>query len=517
MSGEYRDPAGIVRLVWPDWEAAEKLGSGAFATVVRASRRNKIPGEKDSAIKIIRIPAGDGDWGQLIAEGKRPEQVEEYFRSIVEDALKEIRAMEELNGNTNIVSIFDYKVHHIPEEHTWYILIRMEYLQKVDPSDLDEEKIIRLGTDVCTALGLCRKKNIVHRDVSLDNIFVHDDNYKLGDFGVAKVLEGVAVTMHSLAGKPLYMAPEIYNAALSDTDIDSAARVDIYSLGILLYRLSNHMRYPFEQPEGENVTAKERNQAFRRRVIEGETLPPPDQASPGLARVILKACDADPDRRYRSAEAMKADLVSLAEAPEPAPPAPACRKKKILPVAIAAIAAAVLIAAAFLFRLPAGSPGPGSGTDREAPTDPPRESVSLPVLGVSGELGVLEETDEWSAWSDWYEKPPEEKEASPDRQEEIRERHEWKAVKCTYCRTNNPGGAATCSHCGESLSRAPYVYAYSEDSLAQVVDYRPTREFNGEQYWYSRPITEYRYRTKASAGATPEPQSSDSGGDILLP
>ena len=46
-------------------------------------------------------------------------------------------------------------------------------------------------------------------------------------------------TMRSIAGKPLYMAPEIYSASLDETDIDSAAKVDIYSLGILMYRLAS--------------------------------------------------------------------------------------------------------------------------------------------------------------------------------------------------------------------------------------------------------------------------------------
>ncbi len=231
----------IIQQVWPDWEIRDTIGSGAFSTVYRASRRERIEGEKDYAIKVIRIPHDDSDWDRMLAEGKTPEQTEAYFQGFVDDSLREIQAMDALSGHTNIVNIFDYR--RVRDGNVWYILIRMELLQKVDAGNLTEEEAIRLGMDVCTALSICRKKNIVHRDVSLDNVFVHDGSYKLGDFGVAKVLEGTV--MQSIAGKPLYMAPEIYNATLVENDMDSAARVDIYSLGILLYRLTHQMNYPF--------------------------------------------------------------------------------------------------------------------------------------------------------------------------------------------------------------------------------------------------------------------------------
>ena len=110
LSETQREFTDVIRIVWPDWEIIEKLGSGAFATVFRASRKEKIVGEKDSAIKIIRIPQEDTDWDQMLAEGKTAAQVRTYFQEAVDDALKEIRAMDELGGNTNIVNIYDCRV-----------------------------------------------------------------------------------------------------------------------------------------------------------------------------------------------------------------------------------------------------------------------------------------------------------------------------------------------------------------------------------------------------------------------
>ncbi len=382
MKETYRESAEVISRAWPDWEIRDLIGTGAFATVYRASRRERIPGEKDSAIKIIRIPHVDTDWDRMLAEGKTPEQTEDFFQHIVDDSLKEIRAMEELSGHTNIVNIFDYKRYHVPDQHVWYILIRMELLEKVDTGKLDEKEVVRLGTDVCTALSICRKKNIVHRDISLDNIFIHDGSYKLGDFGVAKVLEGTMGNLQSIAGKPLYMAPEIYNATLTETDIDSAARVDIYSLGILLYRLTHHMNYPFEDPDTPNISASERSNAFRRRVIEGEALPPPEYASPDLAVIILKACMPDPSKRYDNVNDMREDLQTLTvpRFPQQAPRKNSVwshlstRKKGII-LAIA-ILMLMLIAAGiwYMNRL--------SGTDPDSKKEAETDETALEIPGL---------------------------------------------------------------------------------------------------------------------------------------
>lgn len=459
----YKEFVEVVHLTWPDWEIVEKLGSGAFASVFRASRKEKIAGEKDSAIKIIRIPHDDSDWDQMISEGKSATQVRAYFQEAVNEAQKEILAMEELGGLTNIVNILDYKVHEEPERNAWYILIRMEYLQKINPDTMDEREIRKLGSDVCTALSVCRKKNIVHRDISMDNVFLYEGNYKLGDFGVAKVLEEAVVGMRSIVGKPLYMAPEVYNSTLSDTsDIDTIAKVDIYSLGILLYRLSNRMRYPFEDPEKEVVKASERQEAFRRRMIDGETLPSPVDASPELAKIILKACEFNPEKRYANADEMKQDILALDMGNGSSIPENLWKKILLILVTIA-----VLFSAYYFFL--------------------------RPILFPS-----------WSEWSAWTDTPL--KDYDPDlMQEEIKKQNKWWAIKCSDCGANNPpemGEDFKCVGCGKELNRDQYsgkeVYYYSDDipSLTIIYNKKLGHVFNGQPYWYVSEITRYRYRNK---------------------
>ena len=66
---------------------------------------------------------------------------------------------------------------------------------------------------------------------------------------------------------------------------DYDQRVDIYSLGIVLYRLRNHNRLPFIDLEKQLITYRDKENALTRR-MSGEELPAPAEAADGLAKVI---------------------------------------------------------------------------------------------------------------------------------------------------------------------------------------------------------------------------------------
>ncbi|NLX82226.1 MAG: protein kinase, partial [Clostridiales bacterium] len=124
-------------------------------------------------------------------------------------------------------------------------------------------------------------------------------NYKLGDFGTARALQSEWAAS-TKAGTPNYMAPEIYSG---NTNYDQT--VDIYSLGIVLYRYMNNGYLPF-------VSEQEMSpQAAILKRIKGVPLPTPSQADDALARVIQKACAFQPSERYQSAQEMIMALDSL--------------------------------------------------------------------------------------------------------------------------------------------------------------------------------------------------------------
>ncbi|MBR4867734.1 MAG: protein kinase, partial [Clostridia bacterium] len=144
----------------------------------------------------------------------------------------------------------------------------------------------------------------IHRDIKPENIFVNDlGNYKLGDFGIARKLENKTAGL-SQKGTFNYMAPEVSKNMTYD------ATIDLYSLGIVLYRLMNRNRLPFYDLNKQLLSHSEREQAVNRR-MQGEQLPPPCDASPALAEVILRACAYNPQDRYASATAMKEALIMV--------------------------------------------------------------------------------------------------------------------------------------------------------------------------------------------------------------
>ena len=53
-----------------------------------------------------------------------------------------------------------------------------------------EERIVQLGMDICRALEVCERRDVIHRDIKPDNIMMSEfGNFKLGDFGIARTME----------------------------------------------------------------------------------------------------------------------------------------------------------------------------------------------------------------------------------------------------------------------------------------------------------------------------------------
>lgn len=298
----------ILSNVWPEWQIVRKIGRGAYGTVYEAVR-NENQVESKAAIKVISIPQDDSEVDTLRSEGLSVEATTTYFKGVVDDFVKEIQLMESLKGIQNIVSVEDYKVvQKQGEEIGWDIYIRMELLTPfsayICDKKLSEQEVIKIGCDICSALELCARLNVIHRDIKPENIFINDfGDFKLGDFGIARKLESSTASL-SQKGTPNYMAPEIEKGTQYD------ATVDIYSLGLVLYRLMNNNRLPFLDTEKQLLNPNDRMVAIKRR-MDGEPLPGPCDASPEMAEVILCACEYDPSLRFASATIMKNALQNI--------------------------------------------------------------------------------------------------------------------------------------------------------------------------------------------------------------
>lgn len=292
---------------WPEWKIVEKIGEGSFGKVYKA-RRTEQGKTFYSAIKVITIPSNAGELSSVRSENPDEQSVKEYFYSLVEECIQEVNTMEYFRGNSHVVSVEDYKVMEYLDDIGWDIYIRMEYLTSFldycAGRALTEEDVIHLGIDLCKALEYCQCQNIIHRDIKPENIFVSRfGEFKLGDFGIARELDR---TMSGLSKKGTfsYMAPEMYRGEAYD------ARVDIYSLGIVLYKLRNHNRLPFISLKKQLITCRDKEEALNRRMA-GEKLPVPVEAGEAFAEVILKACAYDRHDRYESAEEFRMALEQI--------------------------------------------------------------------------------------------------------------------------------------------------------------------------------------------------------------
>jgi len=213
------------------------------------------------------------------------------------------------------------------------VFMAMEYVEGKDLSDIFEEKkrlawgmLGPLMAQVCDGLHALHKSGILHRDLKPENIMVMQGGSvaKILDFGLAKkdsarVDDGRTVA-GSLQGSPPYMPPEQIKRARAEYFAlergltqkeakDEAARavvcdhrMDIYSLGAIMYRLLTGKK-PFPELEDEKALAAR---------LTG--MPKPlNEVSPGIPtdaeRIVMKAMATDPDDRYSTAAELRADIA----------------------------------------------------------------------------------------------------------------------------------------------------------------------------------------------------------------
>jgi serine/threonine-protein kinase len=295
--------------IFGSWYISREIGKGSFGTVYEITREEYGTTYK-AALKVITVPQDEDDVKLRMTESTDADSITEYYEGVLKEIINENEIMSKLKGNSHIVSYEDHQI--IPHEESigYDILIRMEMLEplldRMLKKKLDEEEVVKLGIDMCKALELCHKKNIIHRDIKPQNIFVSENgDYKLGDFGIARTIEKTTGGM-SKKGTYKYMAPEVFRGEEYDSS------VDLYSLGIVLYSLLNGNRGPFLPAPPEKVTHNDEEEARLRR-FRGEPLPPPKDAGAILTQIIRKAAAANPKDRYRNAEEMRRDLESYLE------------------------------------------------------------------------------------------------------------------------------------------------------------------------------------------------------------
>ena len=196
-----------MKKIWPDWTVVDKIGAGSYGHVYKVSR---IVADRTyySAVKVITVPQNEGEVKAVFAEEGSHSATKAHFKELVDDCIREITIMMDLRGASNVVEVEDFKVIEYENEIRWDIFIRMEYLtcltDIITQRKLSEKEVAKIGVDLCSALEICEKKQVIHRDIKPGNIFVSEfGTYKLGDFGIAREMDRASGTLSSRGTKDM--------------------------------------------------------------------------------------------------------------------------------------------------------------------------------------------------------------------------------------------------------------------------------------------------------------------------
>lgn len=251
----------------PGYRIVGKIASGGLGTIFRALDKRSF---QDVAIKILYPEKAKKQLilnrfifeSQLLISIDSPYIVKGIARGQVRDL--HYLVMEYIRGQTleAILCATDRIVQHVA---------------------------LKVMSQIARALSELEKRNLVHCDLKPENILVTDDNnIKLCDLGLAELSSSEVLGMaDSTFGTPEFMSPE---QAMGKMDLD--VRSDIYSLGIIFYRML-FGRLPFTGSETSEILRK---QSREREIIDDVT----QMVSPAVCQLVEKMLAKDRTRRFQS-------------------------------------------------------------------------------------------------------------------------------------------------------------------------------------------------------------------------
>ncbi len=388
VEAKKQDDPLVGTLLRNKWRVLARLGAGSFGTVYKVQ---DVKGGWIEALKILGVDR---------MTGSEAEEMRKRF-------LREAQIMKRLGTDSqHIVGLATYE----EDIGSGLIYFLMEFVEGrslarvlEEEGPLDAQRVIRLALQVCDALMAAHEgpEPVVHRDLKLENLMLTHDRageemVKVLDFGIAKIAEREAdsrLTTVGTLGTPGYAAPEQLRAEQVD------GRTDLFAFGVILYALLTG-RDPWlgklaHEPTDqiyELMAATDRAQMipFSRTGVEVPS---------GLANVVLRLLQREPERRFQSARELRdtlhrlaGDRIALTESPAESvtprqePPAAEARRPRVARPAPKRRGAGRLVAL-FLFALLLGG-----GAYYVQPWG---RTIDLPTLRTHVQSGMVER-----AWLD---------------------------------------------------------------------------------------------------------------------
>lgn len=259
---------------WGHLRLLDRIGHGAFGEVYRAWDTRL---DREVALKLLPADASF---------------VSRHGSSIIEEGRLLARVR-----HPNVVTI--YGAERIDDRiGLWMEFVKGRTLEQVVEREgtLPPAKVVAIGIELSRAVAAVHDAGLLHRDIKTRNVMLGDEGrVVLMDFGTGREQGDRSA---SLAGTPLYLAPELL------TGTEASVSSDIYSVGVLLYRLLTGA-YPVTADDLTDLhRAHQQHERMDVRV-----------AGPGipakLARIVQRALDPRPDHRHGDAAALATDLARL--------------------------------------------------------------------------------------------------------------------------------------------------------------------------------------------------------------
>ena len=274
--------------IFGDYVIRKKLGEGGMGSVYLAENREI---DHRLAIKVLHTREANDE--------------------LIKRFNREAKATARLT-HPNIIRVLVFG-----RSETGLMYLAMEFVEGKPLRDVlfhaghfDELRSIAIMRQALHALAEAHELGIVHRDLKPDNIMLTnfrgvDDYVKILDFGIAKVKEPDGKPNQKLTqagvvyGTPEYLSPE--QAMAKELD----GRSDLYSMGVILYEMVTGA-IPFESPTAVGILAAH---------VYNQPKPPIERAMhkvhPEMNKIILRAMEKDPNKRYQSSMEFLSDLEAL--------------------------------------------------------------------------------------------------------------------------------------------------------------------------------------------------------------
>ena len=205
--------------------------------------------------KIIK-QIGEGSFGKIYCSEWKKNKRNYAMKKMILRNKNEIKKNKEQtdliynfvkkNNNNGVIKVYGSQYNKIKDnEYIFHVLMELAEIdwekeikkRKQMKNYYTEGELYEITRQLIKTFALLQKNNITHRDIKPQNILIVDNNYKICDFGEAKVTEGNGIIRQTIKGTELYMSPILFRALNKRQNyiIHNTYKSDVFSLGMCLF------------------------------------------------------------------------------------------------------------------------------------------------------------------------------------------------------------------------------------------------------------------------------------------